>query len=81
MPPLLIRIFGGEGLIDRVKDNLVFASLAKAGLGPQCYGLFSNGRVEEFLDVMPQTKHTLHVILRVRLFYNARVNLHRAVAR
>jgi thiamine kinase-like enzyme len=46
---ILFRIFGGEGSIDRAKDNEIFTSLATSGLGPRCFGLFANGRVEEFL--------------------------------
>eukprot|EP00281_Chroomonas_sp_CCMP1168_P018627 CAMPEP_0206221296 /NCGR_PEP_ID=MMETSP0047_2-20121206/5334_1 /ASSEMBLY_ACC=CAM_ASM_000192 /TAXON_ID=195065 /ORGANISM="Chroomonas mesostigmatica_cf, Strain CCMP1168" /LENGTH=362 /DNA_ID=CAMNT_0053644011 /DNA_START=33 /DNA_END=1121 /DNA_ORIENTATION=+ len=48
--PVLVRVFGGEGMIDRKRDNLLFISLSKAGLGPKCLGLFDNGRVEEFLE-------------------------------
>ncbi len=48
--PVLVRVFGGEGSIDRVQDNAVFISLSKSGLGPKCHGLFANGRVEEFLQ-------------------------------
>lgn len=47
----LVRIYGEntEILIDRAEECQVFHVLAKKGFGPQLYGLFDNGRVEEFL--------------------------------
>lgn len=46
---LLIRIFGAEGMIDRDVETCTFAELAKAGIAPNYFGRFANGRVEGFL--------------------------------
>ena len=44
--PLLVRIFGGEGMIDRTIENAVFSGLAAKGVAPSYLGRFANGRVE-----------------------------------
>jgi ethanolamine kinase len=48
--PLLIRIFGGEGMIDRNVENTIFAGLAEQGVAPSYHGRFANGRVEGWLN-------------------------------
>lgn len=48
--PLLVRVFGGEGMIDRDIENATFAGLAAAGVGVPYHGRFGNGRVEGWLD-------------------------------
>jgi len=48
---VLVRVFGDktEVLIDRVLDNFTFGYLGSLGVGPWCYGVFGNGRVEAWL--------------------------------
>jgi ethanolamine kinase len=48
----LVRVFGGEGLIDRDAETLTFASLADQGLAPPYYGRLENARVEGWCDGM-----------------------------
>lgn len=54
---VLIRIFGGEGMIDRDVENSTFAAISKAGIAPKYYGRFGNGRIEEYYENI----HTLQV--------------------
>ena len=49
--PVLIRIFGAPGLIDRDVENSNYAALAKRGIAPPYHGRFANGRVEGWLDM------------------------------
>ena len=46
---VLVRIFGGAGLIDRDVETSTFASLGQQGMALTYYGRFGNGRVEEWL--------------------------------
>jgi ethanolamine kinase len=48
----LVRVFGGEGMIDRDVENCLFAELAKANLAPPYWGRFANGRVEGWMQNM-----------------------------
>ena len=50
IPSVLVRVFGGEGIIDRNKENATVAWLAENGLGPKYYGRFANGRIEGFFE-------------------------------
>ena len=48
---VLVRVYGGEGMVDRDVETPTFEALAE-WLGPPRYlGRFANGRVEEFLQV------------------------------
>ena len=47
---LLVRVFGGEGMIDRDIENAAFVGLSQAGVGVPYYGRFENGRIEGWLD-------------------------------
>lgn len=47
---VLLRIFGGEGLIDRDKETSTYASLCDAGIGYKYFGRFANGRLEGWLE-------------------------------
>lgn len=47
--PLLVRVFGGEGMIDRDLENATYVALSEAQLAPPYYGRFGNGRIEGFL--------------------------------
>ena len=66
---LLLRIFGGEGMIDRGVENATFEGLAAAGIGVPYYGRFANGRVEGWLaesealtlDAMPSVSKNVAV--------------------
>lgn len=49
-PCLLLRVFGGEGMIDREIENATFEGLAAAGVGVPYHGRFANGRVEGWLE-------------------------------
>ena len=50
---VLVRVFGGEGLIDRDVENPTFAALSRAGIAPPYLGRFGNGRVEGWLYARP----------------------------
>lgn len=49
---LLIRIYGEntEVLIDRDREEKLFHELGSIAFGPRCYGLFGNGRIEQWYD-------------------------------
>eukprot|EP00516_Mucochytrium_quahogii_P001856 CAMPEP_0203760686 /NCGR_PEP_ID=MMETSP0098-20131031/13930_1 /ASSEMBLY_ACC=CAM_ASM_000208 /TAXON_ID=96639 /ORGANISM=" , Strain NY0313808BC1" /LENGTH=401 /DNA_ID=CAMNT_0050654363 /DNA_START=118 /DNA_END=1319 /DNA_ORIENTATION=- len=49
--PVLVRIYGQntEILIDRKKDTDVFHMLSDRKFGPELFGLFENGRVEQYI--------------------------------
>jgi ethanolamine kinase len=49
---VLVRVFGGHGMIDRDIENATFSALWKAGIAPTYYGRFGNGRVEEYKYVI-----------------------------
>lgn len=48
----VIRLYGigTEDFIDRSVENLIFSELSKAGISPPFVGLFTNGRVEGYLN-------------------------------
>lgn len=54
---VLVRVFGEktEILIDRTTDNFAFKFMGEQGIGPKCFGVFENGRVEEWLPARPLT--------------------------
>lgn len=43
---LLVRLFGGDGLIDRDVETATYAALARQSLALPYYGRFANGRLE-----------------------------------
>ncbi len=49
---VLVRVYGPntEQVIDRERENRLFARLSEDGFAPSYLGRFRNGRVEEFLD-------------------------------
>ena len=47
---VLVRIYGGEGLIDRNVECQTFAALSKFLVRPKYLGSFKNGRLEEWLE-------------------------------
>ena len=47
---VLIRVYGGGEMIDRVAETKSFVLLSEAGLGPACHGTFQNGRLEHFFE-------------------------------
>jgi thiamine kinase-like enzyme len=53
LPPVLVRIFGAAGLIDRDIENTNYSALAAKGLAPPYYGRFANGRIEGWLEMRP----------------------------
>ena len=52
---LLVRVFGAKTdiMIDRLKDNRVFAELGALGFGPVFHGAFRNGRIEGWREMRP----------------------------
>jgi ethanolamine kinase len=46
---VLVRLFGGEGIIDRDKETVTYAALCQANIGDAYLGRFKNGRIEGFL--------------------------------
>lgn len=51
-PSLLLRIYGAnvESLIDRSYELRILVRLSKQNIGPNLYGCFNNGRIEQYLD-------------------------------
>ena len=47
---VLVRVYGGEGLIDRDAECATFAAVSEHLGRPAFLGRFTNGRVEEFLE-------------------------------
>lgn len=49
---VVVRVFGAgsEKFIDRENENAAFSQLSRLNLAPTFHGLFSNGRVEGFVD-------------------------------
>lgn len=47
---VLVRVYGGEGLIDRDVETATFAALCEHLKRPSLLGRFANGRCEEFLE-------------------------------
>jgi ethanolamine kinase len=47
---ILVRIFGGEGMIDRDIETETFIALSDQGVGAEYIGLFENGRVEGWIE-------------------------------
>ena len=45
-----IRVYGGEGMIDRQIENETFIAMSNANLGKQYVGNFLNGRIEGWID-------------------------------
>ena len=43
---VLVRVFGGHGMIDRDVETATFAALSKVGIAPPYFGRFGNGRIE-----------------------------------
>jgi hypothetical protein len=43
--PVLVRIFGGEGMIERNLENATYQALARVGVAPPYFGRFENGGV------------------------------------
>ena len=60
---MLVRVFGGEGIIDRNKENATVAWLAENGLGPKYYGRFANGRIEGFFVVSLSVRDTKKILV------------------
>ena len=52
---LLVRVFGAKTdiMIDRLKDNSVFAELGALRFGPAFHGCFRNGRIEGWRNMRP----------------------------
>ena len=50
-PPILVRLYGNgtEAVIDRDRENALFARLSRLGFAPTYHGRFTGGRVEGFL--------------------------------
>ena len=49
--PILVRIFGqADGLLNREVENEIYIELSKQGISPRLIGMFSWGRLEEFLS-------------------------------
>lgn len=52
---IIVRLFGKgtEELIDRSTENIVFATLSRLRVGPTFFGLFTNGRIEGYINGKP----------------------------
>ena len=51
---ILLRMYGQiihEHPVTVLSDSVIFALLAEKGMGPKLYGVFTTGRVEEYVPV------------------------------
>lgn len=50
---VLLRVYGdvAKDLKFLVQNSVVFCLLSEKQLGPKCYGLYPNGRIEEYIPV------------------------------
>ena len=55
---VLIRVFGGHGLIDRDVETSTHAALAKTHIAVPYLGRFENGRIEDWCENMPPLSST-----------------------
>jgi len=42
-----------EGVVDREKEALIFLEMSKKGLGPKCFGVSEEYRIEEYVNARP----------------------------
>ena len=51
LAPMLARLYGAntEAVIDRTRENAIFARLSRLGFAPTYHGRFTGGRVEGYL--------------------------------
>ena len=47
---MLVRVFGGHGMIDRDIENATYAALSYANVAPPYWGRFGNGRLEGWFE-------------------------------
>jgi thiamine kinase-like enzyme len=47
---MLVRVFGGHGMIDRDIENATYAALSNADVAPPYWGRFGNGRLEGWFE-------------------------------
>jgi thiamine kinase-like enzyme len=47
---ILVRVFGGHGMIDRDIENSTYAALSYANVAPPYWGRFGNGRLEGWFE-------------------------------
>ncbi|KAH3901983.1 related to Choline kinase [Saccharomycodes ludwigii] len=61
LPSLLLRIYGpnADNIIDREYELKVLARLSMQNIGPQLYGCFNNGRIEQFLESTTLTREQI----------------------
>jgi len=61
IPPVLVRLYGAntEILIDRERENRIFAELSVKGFAPMYYGRFITGRVEGYLPARSLQPHEM----------------------
>ncbi|XP_048209472.1 choline/ethanolamine kinase isoform X1 [Perognathus longimembris pacificus] len=58
---VLLRLYGAilQGVDSLVLESVMFAILAERSLGPQLYGVFPEGRLEQYLPSRPLKTHEL----------------------
>ncbi|XP_076114194.1 choline/ethanolamine kinase-like isoform X1 [Mytilus galloprovincialis] len=59
---VLLRVYGdiAKDLKFLVQNSVVFCLLSEKQLGPKCYGLYPNGRIEEYIPTKSLTRKDLH---------------------
>jgi thiamine kinase-like enzyme len=48
---MLVRVFGGHGMIDRDIENATYEALSYANIAPSYWGRFGNGRLEGWFEL------------------------------
>ena len=51
-PAVLVRVFGGEGMIDRDLENATFKALSDSGVGTEYFGRLQLHSVSLFQNVL-----------------------------
>lgn len=62
LPILLLRVYGKnlDSIIDRERELNVLVRLSQKNIGPKLLGIFSNGRIEQFLEgFLPLNKDSI----------------------
>jgi choline/ethanolamine kinase len=56
---VLLRFYYNPDKDNSITDTIVFALLSERKIGPKLYGLFNEGRIEEYIDSRPLMTHEL----------------------
>jgi ethanolamine kinase len=77
----VIRLYGigTEDFIDRSTENIIFSALSKAGISPPFIGLFTNGRVEGYLNARSLSSDEFSLVPIGRSIAQTLANFHHTI--